>query len=94
MQNKEEIEKMEVEKWLQFNEIPNFIRNYIEQLEFKNSALKTEHKFNIGKIEQLETSKQKLIEELEADKMEQFDDYIIYLQEKYLGILKGNLPST
>ena len=40
-------------------------------------------------IEKLESDKQKLIEKLEKDKMEQFDDYIIYLIESYLKILKG-----
>ena len=30
-----------------------------------------------------------LIDKLEADKMEQFDDYVIYLIESYLAILKG-----
>jgi hypothetical protein len=39
--------------------------------------------------EQLESDNQKLIEKLEKDKMEQFDDYIIYLIESYLKILKG-----
>lgn len=40
-------------------------------------------------IIQLETSKQKLIDKLEKDKMEQFDDYNIYLIESYLEIVKG-----
>lgn len=31
----------------------------------------------------------KVINEIESDKMEQFDDYVIYLQEKYLDILKS-----
>ena len=39
--------------------------------------------------EQLESDKQKLIEKLEKDKMEQFDDYVIYLIESYLEIVKG-----
>ena len=30
-----------------------------------------------------------VLEKLEADKMEQFDDYVIYLIESYLAILKG-----
>ena len=50
---------------------------------------------DIGKMYfDLDEKHDKLIEELETDKMEQFDDYIIYLQEKYLHILKSNLPST
>lgn len=39
-------------------------------------------------IIKLETDKQKLIEKLEGDKIEQFDDYVIYLLESYLEILK------
>ena len=45
-------------------------------------------------INSLELTINKIINEIEADKMEQFDDYVIYLQEKYLDILKGNLPSN
>lgn len=30
-----------------------------------------------------------VLDKLEADKMEQFDDYVIYLIESYLAILKG-----
>lgn len=37
----------------------------------------------------LKSREQKLIDKLEADKMEQFDDYVIYLIESYLAILKG-----
>ena len=40
-------------------------------------------------IDKLESDKQKLIEKLEEDKMEQFDDYVIYLIESYLEIVKG-----
>lgn len=40
-------------------------------------------------IDKLESDKQKLIEKLEKDKMEQFDDYVIYLIESYLEIVKG-----
>lgn len=50
------------------NEIPNFIRNYIEHLEFENSALKTEHRFNIDKIEKHELKHKNLIERLEERK--------------------------
>ena len=38
-------------------------------------------------IDNLESIINKVIDELEADRMEQFDDYVIYLQEKYLDIL-------
>lgn len=41
-------------------------------------------------IKQLETQKQKVIDKLEKDKMEQFDDYTIHLIESYLKILKGD----
>lgn len=37
----------------------------------------------------LENKINKLKEEMEKDKMEQFDDYVIYLIEKYLNILEG-----
>lgn len=36
----------------------------------------------------LENKINKLKEEMEKDKMEQFDDYVIYLIEKYLNILE------
>lgn len=36
----------------------------------------------------LENKINKLKEEMEKDKMEQFDDYVIYLIEKYLSILE------
>lgn len=31
----------------------------------------------------------KALDEITKDKMEQFDDYVIYLLEKYEGLLKG-----
>lgn len=37
----------------------------------------------------LENKINKLKDEMEKDKMEQFDDYVIYLIEKYLNILEG-----
>lgn len=41
-------------------------------------------------IAQLQRKIDKLKDELEKDKMEQFDDYVIYLQEKYLSMLGEN----
>lgn len=44
---------------------------------------------DIGKIAFNYSDKlDKLKDEIEKDKMEQFDDYIIYLLEKYLDIIK------
>lgn len=37
----------------------------------------------------LENKINKLKDEMVSDKMEQFDDYVIYLIEKYLNILEG-----
>lgn len=37
----------------------------------------------------LENKINKLKDEMEKDKMEQFDDYVIYLIEKYLNVLEG-----
>lgn len=59
-----------------------FKENLYERTTKENIKLKRQ-------VEQLETDKQKLIEKLEADKMEQFDDYVIYLIESYLETLKG-----
>lgn len=88
MLNKEEIEKAK-----------QIAKNYIEDTpiapydclmnEERNSAI-----ILMDYIDNLESIINKVIDELEADRMEQFDDYVIYLQEKYLDILKGNLPST
>lgn len=55
---------------------------YIEHLEADNYECN-----NI--IHDYIDERQKLIDKLEADKMEQFDDYVIYLIESYLAILKG-----
>lgn len=88
MLNKEEIEKAK-----------QIAKNYIEDTpiapydclmnEERNSAI-----ILMDYINSLELIINKIINEIEADKMEQFDDYVIYLQEKYLDILKGNLSST
>lgn len=43
----------------------------------------------LNKTLELETNNKKLIEKLEEDKMEQFDDYTIHLIESYLDIVKG-----
>lgn len=52
------------------------VYNYIEKLEKENKLLKT-------KVD-------KALDEIIKDKMEQFDDYVVYLLEKYEGMLKGN----
>ena len=68
---------------------------YIEQLEktisrkmSNNKRLSKKYLKERYQKKQLESDKQKLIEKLEGDKMEQFDDYVIYLLESYLEILK------
>ena len=88
MLNKEEIEKAK-----------QIAKNYIEDTPIApyDCLMNEERKSAIillDYIDNLESIINKVIDELEADKMEQFDDYVIYLQEKYLDILKGNLPST
>ena len=71
MLSKEEIEKNETEqakKWLSaLNVNSEFeaslkknILSYIDDLEFQNQAYKTEHKYNINKMEQLEQENKKL----------------------------------
>lgn len=88
MLNKEEIEKAK-----------QIAKNYIEDTPIApyDCLMNEERKSAIillDYIDNLESIINKVIDELEADRMEQFDDYVIYLQEKYLDILKGNLPST
>ena len=88
MLNKEEIEKAK-----------QIARDYIEDTPIApyNCLMNEERKSAIillDYINNLELIINKLKNEIESDKMEQFDDYVIYLQEKYLDILKGNLPST
>ena len=39
------------------------------------------------KARQLEIDRQKLIDKMKADRMEQLDDYVIYFIESYLRIL-------
>ena len=88
MLNKEEIEKAK-----------QIARDYIEDtpIALYDCLMNEERKSAIillDYINNLELIINKLKNEIESDKMEQFDDYVIYLQEKYLDILKGNLPST
>lgn len=70
-------------------EIENKIKPIGEMLQDKINRLSEENFRQSQYIEQLESDKQKLIEKLEKDKMEQFDDYVIYLIESYLEIVKG-----
>lgn len=88
MLNKEEIEKAK-----------QIARDYIEDTPIApyDCLMNEERKSAIillDYINNLELIINKLKNEIESGKMEQFDDYVIYLQEKYLDILKGNLPST
>lgn len=88
MLNKEEIEKAK-----------QIARDYIEDTPIApyNCLMNEERKSVIILLDYINNSEliiNKLKNEIESDKMEQFDDYVIYLQEKYLDILKGNLPST
>ena len=87
------IDKEEIEKAKQI------ARDYIEDTPIApyNCLMNEERKSAIillDYINNLELIINKLKNEIEFDKMEQFDDYVIYLQEKYLDILKGNLQST
>lgn len=87
------IDKEEIEKAKQI------ARDYIEDTPIApyDCLMNEERKSAIillDYINNLELIINKLKNEIESDKMEQFDDYVIYLQEKYLDILKGNLPST
>ena len=82
MLNKEEIEKAK-----------QIARDYIEDTPIApyNCLMNEERKSAIillDYINNLELIINKLKNEIESDKMEQFDDYVIYLQEKYLDILK------
>ncbi len=83
MLNKEEIEKAK-----------QIAKNYIEDTPIApyDCLMNEERKSAIillDYIDNLESIINKVIDELEADRMEQFDDYVIYLQEKYLDILKS-----
>ena len=82
MLNKEEIEKAK-----------QIARDYIEDTPIApyDCLMNEERKSAIillDYINNLELIINKLKNEIESDKMEQFDDYVIYLQEKYLDILK------
>jgi len=59
------------------------VYKYIEELEADNYEAN-----NI--INDYIDERRKLIEQMQADKMERFDDYVIYLIEKYLDILGEN----
>ena len=61
---------------------------YIEQLEQGKADRINADSYENSYIAKLQSREQKLIEKLEEDKMEQFDDYVIYLLESYLEILK------
>ena len=83
MLNKEEIEKAK-----------QIAKNYIEDTPIApyDCLMNEERKSAIillDYIDNLESIINIVIDELEADRMEQFDDYVIYLQEKYLDILKS-----
>lgn len=82
MPSKEEIEKAKENITKYLNDIW-FGTLYSQEENDRDEKILLEY------IDQLESDKQKLIEKLEEDKMEQFDDYIIYLIESYLKILKG-----
>ena len=64
--SKEEIEKEEVKKWLQENEVPKFVRNYIKQLENKVD-LKNFYKASFDETAKLatRTAEKKIALELE-----------------------------
>lgn len=83
MLNKEEIEKAK-----------QIARDYIKDTPIApcDCLMNEERKSAIillDYINNLELIINKLKNEIESDKMEQFDDYVIYLQEKYLDILKS-----
>lgn len=83
MLNKEEIEKAK-----------QIAKNYIEDTPIApyDCLMNEERKSAIILLDYIDNLKSiinKVIDELEADRMEQFDDYVIYLQEKYLDILKS-----
>ncbi len=94
MLSKKEIEKEEVKKWLQSNEIPQFIQNYINQLELDNYAdnnIISEY-INIVRdkdnyIEQLESDKQKLIEKLEKENI-----ILKVAKEEVEELLENSIP--
>lgn len=74
MLSKEEIEEA---YWKGYIQKQNEATEICKQCKYRKKARK------------LESDKQKLIEKLEEDKMKEFDDYVIYLLESYLKILKG-----
>ena len=61
---------------INIEEIDSITINYYIGKELANEAIKSTEKIN------------KLKDKLTGDKMEQFDDYIIYLIESYLEILE------
>lgn len=72
------------------------LMNYINSLEIKvkelgkgnHSLMQSRRKWK-NRYYKEKKRINKIKNEIEADKMEQFDDYVIYLQEKYLDILKS-----
>lgn len=67
----------------------NDVEEYIKKLEYK-IQVKDESIKEMGQvINDMCSEKQNLLNELIGDRMEQFDDYVIYLLNKYIGILKG-----
>lgn len=83
MLSKEEIEKAKETMQQYIQDTPTLPYDCIANHEKEATILLLDY------LEQLETDKKKLLEKLEADKMKQFDDYVIYLIESYLAILKG-----
>lgn len=54
----------------------------------ENEELKSKNKRINEKIKELNNKINKVINKMNADKTEQFDDYVIYLIESYLKILE------
>lgn len=100
MQSKEEIENMkkyfsecilkdtvyEEELTINFMKVA---KEHIKQLETEVKEVTIQRNKLATILSDKEDDKQKLIVKLEEDKIEQFDDYVIYLIESYLKILKG-----
>lgn len=109
--NKEEIEKEDKEHLIKVltehkdyifefdddNIKIEYILDYIRELEFQNTALKTEHNHNITRIKELEQKESildKVIEKLKEIRRELDDDgFGYYAQEvtKILNIIEGGI---
>ena len=85
MISKEEIEKEEVNKWLQSNEVPNFVKNYIEQLESKQQKITEELEKKIKTYKDLYISSSRDV------KIHRHAQRI--LAEDILSILKGDITN-